>query len=717
MRDAGWTEPEPWEEKVRNTRTSWLFALPLVAASSCSPGGGGSPPVTTGSLYEEMIDLATLSYFPEPAYKTVQFSSYDRRSDLPEGPGWFANSDGFGGEPIPGFLEVLREPGPDSIGAYLMARVEGPGALVRLWTARIDGEVRLYLDGATEPLWTGPADDFFRKPLEAFPQAAGLDADLLSRTLRQRDGFYAPIPFARGMELVWIGNLEHTHFYQVEARVYPEGTRVETFQPRDLERYGETINRIMEALTDPDELLPVPGEGPSVALNRRLDPGEGEDLLTLEGPGALGRLELKAEAGNPARALRQTLLLVYADGHTKPQVESPLGDFFGAAPGVNPYQSVPFTVRPDGTMVTRWVMPFADSLRLRVENLGDQAVQISGSALPTDYDWDPRRSMHFRARWRVDHDMAPSPTAVQDLPFLLARGQGVYVGTTSLLMNPSPVPTPYGSWWGEGDEKVFVDGEDLPSLFGTGSEDYYNYSWSSPDIFIYPYCGQPRNDGPGNRGFVTNYRWHILDPLPFRNEIRFFMEAYPHERVPGFSYARVGYHYGRPGMTDDHVLLVPDDLREPRRQPWRAAPRMGAGNSVMYEAEELQGGFGEFMETDDLYSGGSIAVWRDLGPDARLRLTIPVAEEGDYRVNFVARVDRRGASIQLFWDGEFARLTTGLSAAELYDPHRTLLRNFTLEPRHLTSGEHTLGFLYEGADASVADPEMALDFVWVQKIG
>ena len=83
----------------------------------CSPVGDR---VTTGSLYEEMIDMVGLAEFPEPAYETVQFSSYDRRSNLPGGGDWFANSDGFGNEPIPGFEAVLREPGEDGIGEYLM---------------------------------------------------------------------------------------------------------------------------------------------------------------------------------------------------------------------------------------------------------------------------------------------------------------------------------------------------------------------------------------------------------------------------------------------------------------------------------------------------------------------------------------------------------------------------------------------------------------------
>ena len=709
---------------MKRTPMVWLFVLALTLAGGCGPGdapGAGEASegvVTTGTLYEEMIDLVGLAEFPDPFYRTVQFSSYDRRSSLPEGPDWFANSDGFGGEPIPGFEAVIREPGPDSIGEYLMAEVEGPGALVRLWTARIEGEVRLYLDGAEEPLFDGSADDFFRGSLEAFPEAADLDRERLAGTLYQRDGVYAPLPFARGLRLVWTGNLAHTHFYQVEIRKYEQGTRVETFRPRDLSTYRETIDGVIAALADPDaNLAPRSHEDPRpIALT--LEPGAGAEALLLEGPGALERLELKLEAPDLSKALRQTVLLIHADGHPVPQVESPVGDFFGAAPGINPYQSLPFTVRPSGAMISRWVMPFQESLQVRLENRGDQPVTLTGSGQLMDYAWDEDRSMHFRARWRVDHDMVPDPAAVQDLPFLLAQGQGVYVGTTSILLNPNPIPTPGGSWWGEGDEKVFVDGEARPSLFGTGSEDYYNYSWSSPDIFAFPCCGQPRNDGPGNRGFVTNYRWHVLDPLPFQEGIRFYMEAYPHERTPGFSYARIGYHYGRPGMTDDHQPLVPDDLREPRLpEGWIPAARGGARNSLIYQVEELAGGAGVPFQDGAIFAGGRLPVWSPEGPDVRWKLTLPVQEEGEYRIHFVARLDPKGAEVQVWWDGEPADLTTGSSDVALYRPHRTLLRNFTLRPRHLTAGPHTLEFLYEGAPAGVARPEIGLDFVWVQKVG
>ena len=688
-----------------------------VLFAGCVPAPPGGEAVTTGSLFEEMIDMAGLSVFPEPAYKTVEFSSYDRRSILAGGREWFANSDGFGGEPLPGFEAVLREPGEDGIGQYLMAEVEGPGALVRLWTAAIDGTVQLWLDGQEEPVFDGSANDFFRRTLDAYAESGSFDRELLERTLYQRDAVYAPVPFARRLRLTWTGNIEDIHFYQLEVRKYAPGTRVETFKPEDLDTYSATIHRVIAALADPDALIPSSTAGAPVPIAIEIAAGESGEALVLEGPAAVFRLELKLEAADIDKALRQTVLNITFDDHPWGQVQSPLGDFFGAAPGINPYQSLPFTVQADGTMVSRFVMPFERSMRIRLDNAGDQVVAVTGSALHMDYDWDTERSMYFRARWRADHEMVADPQAVQDLPFLLAHGQGVYVGTTSILLNPNPIPTPYGNWWGEGDEKVFVDDDAQPSLFGTGSEDYYNYSWSSPDIFAYPYCGQPRNDGPGNRGFVTNYRWHVLDPLPFKEGIGFYMELYSHERTPGLSYARIGYHYGRPGIIDDHVAIKAEDLRELRLpEGWVPAARFGANNAVFHATEEVLGGARLPSQSGRLYAGGSLPVWRPRTPGDSLRLYVPVAEDGEYRIHFVARLDRQGGMAQVRWDGEPARLTSGGSTIDLYRPHRTLLRNFTLEQRQLSAGTHALDLVFDGADGGVESAEIGIDFVWVQKI-
>jgi len=80
--------------------------------------------ITTGSLFEEMIDMKSLAEFPYPFYKMVQYSSYDHRSTMPGGPDWYANSDGFGGEPVANFEEVLKEPDENGVGIYLIADVD-----------------------------------------------------------------------------------------------------------------------------------------------------------------------------------------------------------------------------------------------------------------------------------------------------------------------------------------------------------------------------------------------------------------------------------------------------------------------------------------------------------------------------------------------------------------------------------------------------------------
>jgi hypothetical protein len=695
-----------------------IFMITVIAGMlsvPCAAPGQDQAIVTTGSLFQEMADLAGLARFPKPVYRMVQFSSYDRRSSLPGGPGWFANSDGFGREPLPNFEEVLVSPDTSGVGEYLMVDIRGPGAIVRLWTAAISGRVRLYIDDAGNPLYEGEADAFFRRPYDAFSQVESINRERFGRTVYQRDASYAPIPFSRRMRLVWIGNIQEIHFYQIGVRLYEEKTRVNSFSPDDIHVYRETIDGITGILSDPDSMLKGSNAGKAMPFHAALEPGERKEVLMLEGPGALEQLALRLRANDIDRALRQTLLHILCDDYPWGQVQCPVGDFFGVAPGVNPYISLPFTVRPDSVMVCRYVMPYEKNIRIVLENRGSQSVHVEGDALPGEWSWD-RRSMHFRARWRVDHNLIASNREVQDLPFLLAQGRGVYVGTVSYLLNPNEVPTPYGSWWGEGDEKVFVDENPAPALFGTGSEDYYNYSWSVPDIFYFPYCGQPRNDGPGNRGFVTNFRWHILDPVPFTKNIRFYMELYSHERTPGLSYARIGYHYARPGITDDHQPLMPEDLRHlTLPEKWEPASRMGARNSIFFSAEEiLENKKSHRLIQGNLWEKGELCLWMPDKEGDRLEFTLPVDSAGKKRLHMVAALAPWSGKVALHLDGKKLEAGRMKEPVDLYRPHRTLLRNFTLMTGLLSRGRHTLTLEFLGAPAGVARPAVGVDFFWIQ---
>jgi len=267
--------------------------------------------ITTGSLFKEMVGMSRLAQFPEPMFRTIQFSSYDHRSLVPGAADWFANSDGFGGEPIPNFEQIIREPGEDGIGEYLIADVQGPGAIVRLWTAAINGQIKLSLDNQIDPLYDGPAQDFFQNTYDSFPEIANLERERLEKTVYQRDASYAPIPFAKRMRLVWIGNLKEIHFYQVGVRLYPEDTAVQSFSAQDLLTYKDSMNKVINALSNPDESLEQISSESPVIFAASLQPDEEKEILSLEGPKAIEKLVIRLRAEDLDRA-----------GH-RPTIQSP----------------------------------------------------------------------------------------------------------------------------------------------------------------------------------------------------------------------------------------------------------------------------------------------------------------------------------------------------------------------------------------------------------
>jgi hypothetical protein len=179
----------------------------------------------------------------------------------------------------------------------------------------------------------------------------------------------------------------------------------------------------------------------------------------------------------------------------------------------------------------------------------------------------------------------------------------------------------------------------------------------------------------------------------------------------------VGYHYGRPGIIDDHTAIMPEDVREQRLpEGWIPPARMGARNSVFHQAESLIAGARLPFQYGALFAQGRIPIWRPAAPGEALSFRVPVPSDGEYRVHFVARLDAAGGRARVMWDGEPA-LSTETSSVDLHRPHRILLRNFTLPTRQLTVGTHTLELLFDGAPEWVQRPEIGIDFVWVQEVG
>ncbi|MBT3244962.1 MAG: DUF2961 domain-containing protein [Bacteroidetes bacterium] len=687
---------------MKNVLLSVLCTISFVLCSDLS-----AQTISTGSLLDEMIDLEILANYPDPAFSSIQYSSYDHRSKYPDYEGWFSNSDGFGGEPIPGFEKVIKEPGADNIGEYLICDVEGPGAIVRLWTARFVGEITMWLDGNSEPVYNGPAQKFFQHTYEAI---LGEELkDTWKETYAQNTAGYYPIPFSKSLKIVWTGDISKLHFYHVQLRFYESGTKIRTFQSSDIRKYNKKLTEIADVLADPSGKL----DGSLAKASHfsvRLMPGEKLPLANFEQEGAITRFAAHVTAVDVDAALKQTLLEVRFDKAPWGQIQSPIGDFFGASPGINPYESLPFTVFHDGRMVCRYTMPFKKHAEVLIHNKGEQEVTVTLKIKVDDYKWLDGTSMHFRARWRADHELLSNPAEVKDIPYLLIRGKGRMVGAAAFLMNPTFVPSSYGNWWGEGDEKIFIDDNLKAAFIGTGSEDYFNYAWSSSAIFTHAYCGQPRNDGPANRGFVTNYRWHIIDNIPFEKSFDFYMELYSHRVVEGFSYARMIYTYASPECHDDHIPVSTEDVRLLEMpENWWPDPDGWAVNAIFYQIEDLLAGHAQLkMKESYLWSAGKLAVWTPGKAGEEIALRIPVTETGNYMIALTIAKEPGSGTIEASLNDEILKLN-GKEQSNLSKEYRHVSRNLKSGAIELSEGIHVLKL------KSIDGKPVGLDFIWVKK--
>lgn len=701
-----------------------LFLSLLVFVTAQLPAAETPLPlVTTGTLLDDMANLDRLARWPQPAFRTVQFSSYDRRSTGPEAPGWFSNADGFGREPVAGFQKVLRPAAPGKPGLYLMAEVNGPGAIVRGWSAGMDGVLRVHIDPTGDAdsgeglVWEGKAYDFLARRSEHYARLAGVELEA-GDAFVQQDADYLPVPFARRLRVTWEGTIDQLHFYHLQVRIYPEGTKVRGFSPeQDLKEFAPQARAAARALTAPRTTAPAE----SLAFEASLPPGTNWSWSPHRaGPAAVRELRVRVRAfageadlapGRLDQVLRGTLLRVFFDRAQRPQVESPLGDFFASGPGVNPFSSLPLNVEPDGTMICRFPMPYEKSVRIELVNLTEVGARVTGSLSISPWEWDDR-TLYFRAKWRADHDLLAGPGAAAiDLPYGVIIGRGVFVGCAAMIMNPTGVPTAGGNWWGEGDEKFIVDGEPVPSTFGTGSEDYFNYSWSRPDLFDHPYCGQPLDSGPDTAGYVSNHRFQVLDAIPFETSFAALMELWSHRRTPGLSYARIAYHYARPGAIDDHRGLGPADLRLPvlpRRDPVAAG---GASGAVFHLPADLAAAatLGRVEITPfPLATQLQVLQWKaDSG--ARLTLKLPVDTDGRAEIHLVAVHRTDGAVVRASIGGQ--PLAVGDSETfALRSRHAPRVLNVNFRPVDLRAGTRDL--VLECVESGL----VGLDCIWIKPV-
>ena len=269
---------------------------------------------------------------------------------------------------------------------------------------------------------------------------------------------------------------------------------------------------------------------------RDIMPGETRTLAKIHGSGIIQHIWITVtdRTEKDFFVLRDMVLRMYWEDEETPSVETPLGDFFCCGFGrdciVN---SIPIVVNPARGMNCFFPMPFKKKAVITIENQHEAAIDAFFYQIDyTLYDELPDTLSYFHAQWRREKitELKKDYTILDGV-----KGKGHYVGTYLALSALERY------WWGEGELKIYLDGDkDYPTICGTGTEDYFGGSWSFANMesgvmreqtYNTPFMGFPylsrnddrivsryyMNDTPAERGF---YRWHIMDPILFDQDIR-----------------------------------------------------------------------------------------------------------------------------------------------------------------------------------------------------
>ncbi|MBO0994915.1 glycoside hydrolase family 172 protein [Bacillus sp. SD088] len=527
----------------------------------------GTTSLSYRDLVKKLYDLSALSVPPMVGEKSGSFSSYDRSSKYSEETNlyenWGANDDGSG---------YIRKEG-DSIVAL---ELDGPGVIWRVWSAHPgDGHIRIFIDEENTSVLDKPFKDYF----DSFGDEL-LNFPSLNPTLSRGRNSYIPIPFQKSCKIVldkdW-GNYYHFTYTQ-----FPKEVRVPSFN-------GEFDKEAAIALAEADRILYLRGRA---SVNRyenenqqrvkvTVPPGEKAVIFNKHISGAITMIRANIDIEtmgevDKKRILRELVISMEWDGEQSPSVWAPLGDFFGSAPGVNTYSSLPLGMH-ESSFYSNWYMPFSEGANIEIANDGTVSQTVNFEINYIDLPKSKTKNLlRFHAKWHRDDfqylnkgRFTEGGDRWPDWPLLLVKGKGRYCGVHLHVYNTWEEPEQsadtwwYGRWdrktidwwWGEGDEKFFIDGEKFPSTFGTGSEDYIGYAWAAEPpfpMFDSAFACQPFIEIDAN-GHTSVNRFHVCDNIPFNESFEGFIEKYKDNRWENNNvciYATTVYWYQSAGTSD-----------------------------------------------------------------------------------------------------------------------------------------------------------------------
>lgn len=475
----------------------------------------------------------------------------------------------------------------------------------------------------------------------------------------------------------------------------------------------------------------------SNADNRWVQPGDTFVLADIRHPGTIRHIWMTFAEAAPSWLSKEgaadpseIVLRMFWDGADQPAVEAPLGDFFAAGFGRRAeVNSLPVIVQGGDAYNCYWPMPFASGAKIALTNESDRP--LAALYYQIDYTEEPAPSQpvaYFCAQYRQEFPTQRGRDYL--IADIEAPGGGHYVGTVMSVRSRSP------QWFGEGDEKFYIDGESTPSLWGTGTEDYFSNAWGMEKA-CYPYFGVTLLDGwlgdLGQKG--TMYRWHIADPVVFRKSLRVEIEhagwmsadETTTGKVEGFverddDFASVAFWYqrGQPKRfatlpsAQERKLPSIDDVIEGRDM---LAQTDAHGGGISLQAGALWTGAGQLFFDNDRGIGASIEITFSFpapspiatqpaaagappaAPTPR-RLVVPITHSYDFGV-YKLTLDEKPVSV----DGRPAG-----EPIDFYSPKVELIEHI-LGDIELSPGPHTLRLECTGRNAASSGFKLGVDSI------
>jgi hypothetical protein len=441
-----------------------------------------------------------------------------------------------------GFLGTYSQLYVDDKGEHVIFEQDGPGCVYNLWFTGDGcdlhfGKIKFYFDNEKTPRIEREAREFFSGLHRPFVYP------LVTHSFISSGGFSCsmPMPFAGNLKIT---TEETAGFYNIYYQLYKN---VALTSWTDKQDNSKLINLFQSCGSDPKRIaedVHVARQAVSLAAATGETTPEAE-ILSLNSGGTIQHIKINPLYAPDDYSLNHVFLRIFYDSQDQPDVDVPIGPFFGSGLGEAQVRSLFVGMSSSGTYYCYLPMPFKKGIRITIQNRSFD----SGGEFFCEVGYTNRFPAELKdasvGYFGAEYNEAWPITEPNDYVLFDYKGAGAVIGQ---VMTVEPVKADRKCWW-EGDMRIYIDGEDKPRFHGTGHEDEYQGGWSTfwlTNPYSLPLFGQPKTEnlidvfGQIN-GSTTAYRFWP-GKIHFKKSITISTEHGDHNDTPA-NYSSLVYYY------------------------------------------------------------------------------------------------------------------------------------------------------------------------------